>query len=60
MNRSFFFILVLFETYEDIFIIDAKTKEEAFDLIKGDAAYVAGRIEFEIIPWFTQAGTIIR
>jgi uncharacterized protein YciI len=38
-----------------IFIFDCKTKEEVEKLLKTDPAIVAGRLNYEIHPWWTAA-----
>ncbi len=39
--------------WRGIFILDVKTKEEAEELVKTDPAVVAGRLRYEIHPWWT-------
>ena len=36
-----------------LFILDCATKEEAEELVKTDPAIVAGRLAYDIRPWYT-------
>ncbi len=36
-----------------LFIFDCKTKKEVEKLVKSDPAIVAGRLEYDIHPWYT-------
>jgi len=38
-----------------LFIFDCKTKEEVEELLKTDPAITAGRLNYEIHPWWTAA-----
>lgn len=42
-----------------IFIMDAKDSATAAGYIKTDPAVIAGRLKFELHPWWTQTGTYI-
>jgi uncharacterized protein YciI len=46
--------------WRGIFIMDCKTKEEAEDLIKTDPAIVAGRLKYEIHPWWTAKNCVFK
>ena len=39
--------------WRGVFILDCATKEEAEELVKKDPAVVAGRLSYEIHPWYT-------
>lgn len=43
-----------------IFILDVESEEEAWELIKKDPAYQAGKFEYEVYPWWTEVGAMIR
>ena len=43
-----------------IFIFDAASKEEVEQLLQTDPAVSAGRLAYEIHPWWTQTGTIFK
>ena len=38
-----------------LFIFDCKTKEEVEELLKTDPAILAGRLNYEVHPWWTAA-----
>lgn len=40
--------------WRGIFIFDCATKEEVEQLLKGDPAINAGRLAYEIHPWYTE------
>ena len=40
--------------WRGIFIFDCETKEEVEQLLKGDPAIAAGRLSYEIRPWYTE------
>ncbi len=40
--------------WRGIFIFDCETKEEVIQLLKGDPAITAGRLAYEIRPWYTE------
>ncbi len=40
--------------WRGIFIFDCETKEEVEQLLKGDPAITAGRLSYEIRPWYTE------
>lgn len=39
--------------WRGLFIFDCKTREEVEELLKGDPAITAGRMDYEIHPWWT-------
>jgi uncharacterized protein YciI len=46
--------------WRGIFVFDCNTKEEVEALLATDPAIAAGRLGYEIHPWWTQVGTMIR
>ena len=46
--------------WRGIFIMDVKTKEEAEELVKADPAVVAGRLRYEIHPWWTAKNCVFK
>jgi uncharacterized protein YciI len=46
--------------WRGIFIFDCKTKEEVIELLKQDPAIAAGRLDYEIHPWWTAKGTTFK
>jgi hypothetical protein len=46
--------------WRGIFIFDVNTKQEVEALLATDPAISSGRLAYEIHPWWTQAGTVIR
>ena len=46
--------------WRGIFIMDVKTKEEAEELVKSDPAVVAGRLKYEIHPWWTAKNCVFK
>jgi tetratricopeptide (TPR) repeat protein len=46
--------------WRGIFIFDVDTKKEVEALLNTDPAISSGRLAYEIHPWWTQAGTVIR
>ncbi len=46
--------------WRGIFIFDAPNKEEVIALLQNDPAIKAGRLDYEIHPWWTQRGAVIK
>lgn len=46
--------------WRGIFIFDCPTKEEVEALVKSDPAIQSGRLSYEIHPWWTMSGTVIK
>ena len=46
--------------WRGIFIFDAANKEEVEALLKTDPAIAAGRLDYEIHPWWTAKGTVFK
>ena len=46
--------------WRGIFILDCATKEEAEELIKADPAVKAGRLGYEIHPWWTMTNAVFK
>lgn len=46
--------------WRGILIIDAKSEEEVRDLLKNDPAIEAGRLSYEIHPWWTEKGSCLK
>ena len=46
--------------WRGIFIFDTPTIEEAEQLVKSDPAIQSGRLTYEIHPWWTMQGTVIK
>jgi len=46
--------------WRGIFILDVKTKEEAEELVKADPAVAAGRLKYEIHPWWTAKNCVFK
>lgn len=46
--------------WRGIFIFDCNTQKEAEDLVNTDPAVISGRLVYEIHPWWTQKGTVIK
>jgi uncharacterized protein len=46
--------------WRGIFIFDAASKEEVIALLQNDPAIKAGRLDYEIHPWWTQRGAVIK
>jgi uncharacterized protein YciI len=47
-------------TYKGIFILDVPTMEEAMRLLQTDPAVKAGRLDYEIHPWYGPGNIIIQ
>jgi uncharacterized protein len=47
-------------TYKGIFIFNVSTKEEAIQLLQTDPAVKAGRLDYEIHPWYGPGNIIIQ
>jgi uncharacterized protein YciI len=46
--------------WRGIFIFDCKSEEEVIAFLKSDPAIAAGRLDYEIHPWWTAKGTVIK
>lgn len=46
--------------WRGIFIFDAESEEEVKELIKNDPAIQAGRLSYEIHPWWTEPGSCLK
>lgn len=46
--------------WRGIFILDCATKEEAEKLVKADPAVQAGRLGYEIRPWWTMTNAVFK
>ncbi len=46
--------------WRGIFILDCATKEEAESLVKEDPAVKAGRLTYEIHPWWTMTNEVFK
>ena len=46
--------------WRGIFIFDALPKEEVVQLLMQDPAIKAGRLDYEIHPWWTAKGTVLK
>jgi uncharacterized protein YciI len=46
--------------WRGIFIFDAKSKEEVVELLKNDPAIQAGRLAYEIHPWWAEPGSCLK
>lgn len=46
--------------WRGIFIFDCKTKEEAEEYVKTDPAVIAGRLTYEIRPWWTAKNCVFK
>jgi len=46
--------------WRGIFIFDAATEEEVKELLKDDPAIQAGRLAYEIHPWWTAPGSCLK
>lgn len=46
--------------WRGIFIFDVKSEEEVKELLKNDPAIHAGRLSYEIHPWWTEKGTCLK
>lgn len=46
--------------WRGLFVMDCDTKKEVEELLATDPAIKAGRLAYEIRPWWTQQGTVIR
>ena len=46
--------------WRGIFIFDCVTKEEVVGYLKTDPAIAAGRMDYEIHPWWTAKGTVFK
>ncbi len=46
--------------WRGIFIFDVKTEEEVADLLKNDPAIQAGRLAYEIHPWWAEPGSCLK
>jgi uncharacterized protein len=46
--------------WRGIFIFNVPTKEEVEELLKSDPAIAAGRMDYEIHPWWTAKGTTFK
>lgn len=46
--------------WRGIFILDCATKEEAETLVKADPAVKAGRLAYEIHPWWTMTNEVFK
>jgi len=46
--------------WQGIFIFDSPTKEEVESLLKTDPAIAAGRLDYEIHPWWTAKNAVFK
>lgn len=46
--------------WRGIFIFDVKSKEEVVELLKNDPAIQAGRLAYEIHPWWAEPGNCLK
>lgn len=46
--------------WRGIFIFDVKSENEVKELLKNDPAIQAGRLSYEIHPWWTEKGTCLK
>ena len=46
--------------WRGIFIFDVKSKEEVVELLKTDPAIQAGRLAYEIHPWWAEPGNCLK
>lgn len=46
--------------WRGIFIFDVESEEEVKELIKNDPAIQAGRLSYEIHPWWTEPGSCLK
>ena len=46
--------------WRGIFIFDCKTEQEVKDYLRTDPAIAAGRLNFEIHPWWTAKNTVFK
>jgi uncharacterized protein YciI len=46
--------------WRGVFIFDAASKEEVEKLLQTDPAIKAGRLDYEIHPWWTAKGTVFK
>jgi len=46
--------------WRGIFIFDVKTKHEVVELLKNDPAIQAGRLAYEIHPWWSEPGNCLK
>jgi uncharacterized protein YciI len=46
--------------WRGLFIFDCKDKEEVESLLKKDPAIAAGRMDYEIHPWWTARGAVLK
>ncbi len=46
--------------WRGIFIIDARSEEDVKELLKNDPAIQAGRLAYEIHPWWTEKGSCLK
>jgi uncharacterized protein YciI len=46
--------------WRGIFIFDADSEDEVKDLLKNDPAIQAGRLSYEIHPWWSEKGTCLK
>ena len=46
--------------WRGIFIFDVKSKEEVIELLKNDPAIQAGRLAYEIHPWWSEPGNCLK
>jgi uncharacterized protein YciI len=46
--------------WRGIFIFDCKSREEVEGYLKSDPAIAAGRMDYEIHPWWTAKGTVFK
>ena len=46
--------------WRGIFIFDVKSNEEVIELLKNDPAIQAGRLSYEIHPWWSEPGNCLK
>ncbi|HLK27272.1 MAG TPA: YciI family protein, partial [Puia sp.] len=46
--------------WRGIFIFDCKTEQEVRDYLKTDPAVAAGRLDYEIHPWWTAKNSVFK
>lgn len=46
--------------WRGIFIFDCETKEEVLDYLNNDPAIAAGRLDYELHPWWTVKGATLK
>lgn len=45
--------------WRGIFIFDVADKDEVIELLRNDPAIAAGRLDYEIHPWWSESGTTL-